>query len=64
MQRTERFALVLTEYEKGLVEKLAEIEGGLSQAAVIRRLIHKAAWEHEVQPSPDSQAPKTQTADG
>ena len=51
MQKTERFSLVLTETEKGLVERLAEVEGGLSQAALLRRLIHKAAREHDVHPT-------------
>ena len=52
MQRTERFALVLTEKEKSLVELLAQLEGGLSQAAMLRRLIHKAAQEHDIPPQP------------
>ena len=52
MLRTERFSMVLNKYEKHLVEQLAEIEGGLSQAALIRSLIHKAAREHDLQPAP------------
>ena len=49
MSRTERFALVMTKYEKWLIEKLAELEGDLSHAALLRRLIHKAANEHQLQ---------------
>lgn len=43
MQRTERLGVVLSEREKTAVVKLAEVEGGLSQAALIRRLIRQAA---------------------
>lgn len=43
MHRSERFALVLTPIEKAAVKRLAEIEGGLSQAALVRRLIHREA---------------------
>lgn len=46
MQRTERFSLVLSPKEKKAVSKLAEREGGLSQAALVRILIHRAAHEH------------------
>lgn len=45
MQKTERFGLVLTQSEKNAVTQLAEQEGGLSQAALIRCLIRKAAHE-------------------
>ena len=53
MQRTERFALVLTAKEKNLVELLAQLEGGLSQAALLRRLIHQAAQEHNIPSQPN-----------
>jgi hypothetical protein len=43
MEKTERLGLLLTPKEKTWVIKLAEIEGGLSQAALVRRLIRKAA---------------------
>ena len=43
MVKTERFQFVLSSDEKTVIELLAELEGGLSQAALIRRLIHRAA---------------------
>lgn len=43
MLRTERLAVVLTPAEKKAVVRMAEAEGGLSQAALLRRLIHHAA---------------------
>jgi hypothetical protein len=43
MLKTKRIGLLVTEEEKKFVIELARIEGGLSQAALIRRLIHKAA---------------------
>jgi hypothetical protein len=46
MVKTERFGLLLTMDEKLLISQLAELEGGLSQAAFIRRLIHQAAQQH------------------
>ena len=45
---TEKFGLVLTLREKRAVEELAEEEGGLSQAALVRRLIRSAARERGV----------------
>ena len=45
MQKTERFGFWLSNNEKIIISQLAEIEGGLSQAALIRRLIHRAAQE-------------------
>ena len=50
MQKTKRFGLVLTQSEKIVVSLLAEHEGGLSQAALIRRLIRKAAHERGLWP--------------
>jgi hypothetical protein len=44
--KTERLGLVVTKREKQLVSQLAQLEGGLSQASLIRRLIHKAAEEY------------------
>jgi hypothetical protein len=41
--KSERLGLTVTKEEKELVIRLATIEGFLSQAALIRRLIHKAA---------------------
>ena len=43
MQRTERLGVVLSKREKRIVLRLAEAEGGLSQAALIRRLIRQEA---------------------
>jgi len=46
MVKTERIGLIVTTEEKGWVVQLAKIEGGLSQAALIRRLIYQAAEAH------------------
>ena len=48
MDKTERFALVMTPLEKAAVSNLAEEEGGLTQAALVRRLIRKAAKEQGI----------------
>lgn len=48
MEKTERLGLVLTPKEKAAVTRLAELEGGLSQAALVRRLIRVAANEQGV----------------
>jgi hypothetical protein len=53
--RRERLSLVLTSAEKSLVEQLAEVEGGLSLAATIRRLIRQAARQHGLEPYSRSQ---------
>ena len=45
MQKSLRFGLLIMPEEKTALAKLAEIEGGLSMAAVIRRLIRKAAFQ-------------------
>lgn len=45
MKRTERFGLLLSSQEKTVVTRLAEHEGGLSQAALLRMLIRRAAVE-------------------
>ena len=57
MLRSQRFGLVLSPTEKAAVTKLAEAEGGLSQAAMIRRLIRLAAmrrglWRRAVRKPP------------
>ena len=49
MNKTKRLGLMLTEREKSWVLSLAELEGGLTQAALIRRLIRKAAMEYGFQ---------------
>lgn len=43
MEKCERFGLVLTPAEKTVLGRLAENQGGLSQAALVRRLIRDAA---------------------
>lgn len=48
MDRTERVGFWLTSKEKHLLTCLAEIEGGLTQAALLRRLIHLAANEYGI----------------
>jgi len=50
MHKTERLGLVLTPTEKVAVIRLAEAEGGLSQAALVRLLIRKAARERNLWP--------------
>lgn len=52
--RNKRIGLVLLDSEKLALEKLAEIEGGLSQAAVLRRLLRKAAKERGVWPTSEA----------
>jgi hypothetical protein len=60
MQRTERLGIVLSEREKAAVVRLAEVEGGLSQAALVRRLIRQAARSRGLwQPVNDGMAPCT-----
>jgi hypothetical protein len=46
MLKVKRLGSILTEEEKWFVIQLARIEGGLSQASLIRRLIRKAASAH------------------
>ena len=41
--KRQRFSVILSEYERQLVSKLADMEGGLSGAALLRRLIRKEA---------------------
>jgi hypothetical protein len=50
MEKSERFGLVLSPTEKTAVLRLAEAEGGLSMAALVRRLIREAAREHGLWP--------------
>ena len=52
MLRTERFGLVFSPAEKRTLERLAEAEGGLSQAAILRCLLRRAAHEHGLWPPP------------
>lgn len=50
MRKSERFSLLLNTQEKQTLEKMAEMEGGLSMSALIRRLIRMAAAEQGVWP--------------
>ncbi len=43
MDRSERLGLVLSPREKDAVRRLSEVEGGLSQATLVRRLIRREA---------------------
>ena len=45
MLKTERFGLSLSPRERQALKHLAEVEGGLSQAALVRRLIRNEARE-------------------
>jgi hypothetical protein len=48
MLKTKRIGLMVNKEEKRWVIELARLEGGLSQASLIRRLIHKAAVERRL----------------
>jgi hypothetical protein len=48
MRKNKRIGLWLTDEEEITLARLAEIEGGLSRAALIRRLIHLSAKEHHL----------------
>ena len=50
MYKTKRLGLVLTPAEKAAVVQMAEAEGGLSQSALVRRLIRNAARERGIWP--------------
>jgi len=50
MSRDVRFGLVPTPAEKCALAQLSEAEGGLSQAATVRRLIRKEARRHGLWP--------------
>jgi len=50
MRKSERLGFVLSPREKSALEDLAEIEGGLSQSAVLRRLIRAEAQRRGVWP--------------
>jgi hypothetical protein len=51
-KRDERVGLVLTAEEKAALRDLAEAQGGLSQAAVIRQLLRSEAQKHGLWPRP------------
>ena len=48
MYKTEQLGQVLTPAEKTAVMQMAEAEGGLSQGALVRRLIRNAAQERGI----------------
>ncbi len=48
MKKYIRFSLMLDQHEKDALDKLAEFEGGLSKAALIRRLIRQTAADNRV----------------
>ena len=50
MDRTERFGMVLSATEKQVLQLLAEGEGGLSQAALLRHLLRQAARDRGLLP--------------
>jgi len=54
-RKDERLGLVLTATEKDLLRKLADAEGGLSQAATVRRLLHVEAERRGLWPAPQGQ---------
>ena len=55
MNRQHRFGLLLSAAEKQVLQRLAEMEGGLSQAAMLRRLIREAGRERGFWPPKQSQ---------
>jgi hypothetical protein len=55
MKKTERIGLTLTRSEKAVAKRLAQIEGGLSLAALVRRVIRQSAQTHGLWP-PDDEA--------
>jgi hypothetical protein len=56
MNREIRFALLLRPDEKHALSRLAEVEGGLSRGATLRRLLRKAAHEKGLWPPKQPQA--------
>jgi hypothetical protein len=54
MLKSKRIGLIVTDEEKSWVLQLAQLEGGLSQASLIRRLIHQAAERHSLIVKPNT----------
>jgi hypothetical protein len=50
MNKSEEFGLVLSPAEKDILRRLAEDEGGLSMASMIRRLVRAEARRHGLWP--------------
>jgi hypothetical protein len=48
MSKSQRIGFFVTDIEKAWIVHLARLEGGLSQAALMRRLIHQAATQHQL----------------
>lgn len=48
MKKDKRFGFVMYPSEKEALKMLAEIEGGLSEAAILRRLIRKEAMLNNI----------------
>jgi len=63
MAKSEYLGLLVTPQEKDMVRKLAEAEGGLSQAALVRRLIRQAAKMHGLWPPPQKAAEQARETD-
>lgn len=65
MFKTERIGLVLTPLDKEAVHRLADAEGGLSAAAMVRRLIRQEAQRRGLWPAtPAPSAAPTPTGEG
>jgi hypothetical protein len=60
--REVKFTMVLTQPEREAMRRLAETEGGLSGAALLRRLVRKAAQQENVWPV-DEQPQKREAQD-
>ena len=54
MKRNIRFGLMLNSVERAAMARLAETEGGSSQAALLRRLIQREALRRGVWPASGS----------
>lgn len=60
MVRKNRFGMILSDYEMEALKRLAEYEGGLPMAAMVRRLIclsakEKGLWPGRPVPKRDTQ---------
>jgi len=55
MKRHIRFEFLLSPDERHALHRLAEMEGGLSQAALVRLLIRQAAQERGMWPAKQQQ---------
>ena len=52
MSKTERLGLILSPREKEALRRLAEVDGGLTQSALVRRLIRIEAQRRGIWPIP------------